>query len=302
MRFLKMGDIVDVIAPSGYGYADYLREIREYIENLGLKANIPDNILSKDDIFYANNNSIRTKLFIDAVTNDRSSAIWAIRGGEGASEIIRLLNDEPSLPVTLPEKLLIGYSDISVLHLYMHDNYGWATVQGSMLGEIVTKSRDPQSVCELESLIFGHSKELQYDKLSLISDSAQRVDKVSGEITGGNLTIVEMSIGTSWEIDACDKILFLEDIGGHAYMIERSLTHLIEAGVLDEVKAVLFGDIIEVSDQELVPQVMQRFAKKINVPVFHIEGIGHGYTNHPLPFNVGIATLCAESLMLFIST
>lgn len=106
-------------------------------------------------------------------------------------------------------------------------------------------------------------------------------------------TLVENSIGTVWQINAKGKILFLEDIRVYPYAMERSLDHLKQAHILDEVQAVIFGNFTNSGNDDLVEIVKERFTKSVNFPVFTIQGIGHGYTNDPLPLNT-LATISIQ--------
>ncbi len=122
-------------------------------------------------------------------------------------------------------------------------------------------------------------------QLPVLFTLAMQQSPLGSSIVGGNMTLVENSIGTVWQINTKGKILFLEDTRVYPYAIERSLDHLKQAHILDKVQAVIFGDFINSGNDDLVEIVKTRFAKSVNVPVFTIQGIGHGPINDPLPLN-----------------
>ena len=98
---------------------------------------------------------------------------------------------------------------------------------------------------------------------------------------GGNLTIVQSSIGTDWQIRCENKVLFLEDISEKGYEIDRQLHHLDQAGIFDQVKAIIFGTF-EKGDEH-VQYAINNFAHyKNNIPIFRSQKIGHGRYNTPI--------------------
>ena len=112
---------------------------------------------------------------------------------------------------------------------------------------------------------------------------------LSGKLIGGNLCILQCGIGTNWQLDPSDKILFFEDIDERGYRVDRMLMHLQQANILEKAKAIIFGDFVggkEPNGTSLILPVLQRFADSIDLPVFSLPGCGHGPENFPLPFNV----------------
>lgn len=121
------GDIVKVIAPGSKGTVAGLPKIEAYIELLQLEANISENIYSSADLFYSNTDAFRADDFISALLDDNIKIIWCVRGGGGSIRLIPYL--EENLPAKLNHKIFVGYSDITVLHLYLQKKYGWQTIQ-----------------------------------------------------------------------------------------------------------------------------------------------------------------------------
>ena len=116
---------------------------------------------------------------------------------------------------------------------------------------------------------------------------AQNSIELEGIITGGNLSVIQTSLATNWQINANNKILFLEEINERGYRIDRMLQHLSQANIFQKVKAVLFGDFIggtEPAGNSLIEPVLKRFAEVNNFPIFRCENIGHGKINRALPF------------------
>ncbi|XP_021954514.1 putative carboxypeptidase RC0549 [Folsomia candida] len=284
---LAEGDLVRIVASAGKGSAANLPVIKAYVESLGLVADISPDIYNPDEPFYSNTDDFRAADLISALTNDECKAIWCIRGGSGCIRLIKYL--ESQLPPTPPSpKVLIGYSDITVLHMYLHYKYNWPTMHGPMLESIANGFYDPagESVVALRSLLFNLTT-LICEPVMTRLDTRGPLSPVNTQVVGGNLTLVETSIGTSWEVNATGKFLFLEDTGEAAYSIERSLDHMKQAGVFDSAAAVVFGDFTDPDSESLMTLVLQRFAgdETVTCPVFRLTGIGHGRVNFPLPLN-----------------
>ncbi|MDG7053318.1 MAG: LD-carboxypeptidase [Wolbachia endosymbiont of Alcedoecus sp.] len=289
-------DQVDIIAPSSKGEESDLTTIKGYVEALGFYPNVSEKIYSNDNPFYSNYDEFRASDLISALTDD-SKIIWCIRGGTGASRLIlyleKLPNDKKER-IAQNKKVLIGYSDITALHIYLQAKYDWQTLHGTMLEMIVNNSVSESSVEKLKELILNKRSSIRFDNLKIINNGIKlKNGRLESKIVGGNMTLIEDSIGTAWQVNAKGKILFLEDIRVYPYAMERSLDHLKQAHIFDGVQAVIFGNFTNSGNDNLIEIVKERFAKSVNFPVFTIQGIGHGYTNDPLPLNTN-TTICIQ--------
>jgi muramoyltetrapeptide carboxypeptidase len=283
---ISPGDKVAVIAPAGKGSQTNLELIKTYVESLELVPVISTNIYDPDTPFYSNSDEFRASDLIAALKDEEIKLIWCIRGGTGCIRLISFLNAE--LPETgLPQKLLVGFSDITVLHLYLEEKYDWQTIHGPMLESIVNGSYDPEGepVLSLLDLFFERIQTTTLPTLTRLDENGDLDFGIQGKIIGGNLTLVEASIGTAWEVQPAGKVLFLEETGEAAYRLERSLDHIKQTTILDSILSIIFGDFTPSDDPGLVDLVLSRFAKSVSFPVFRLTGIGHGSVNHPLPLN-----------------
>jgi muramoyltetrapeptide carboxypeptidase len=295
---LVPGDVVRIVAPAGKGENANLSRVKAYVESLGLVALMKDDIYDPDAPFYSNTDEYRAQDLLEALLDDECKAIWCIRGGSGCIRLIKRLEaDLPVFPAPT-QKILIGYSDITVLHLYLQKKYGWPTMHGAMLESIVNGFYDPEgeSVTSLRNLLFDVTPSICEPTLRRL-DNGESFVPIDAVVTGGNLTLAETSIGTLWGIEkSSGKIMFLEDTGEAAYSVERSLDHMKQAGVFDGVLALVFGDFTSPDNEALMTLALQRFAddrENVNFPVFRLQGIGHGPVNFPLPLNTR-ATITVE--------
>ncbi|XP_060841414.1 putative carboxypeptidase RC0549 [Rhopalosiphum padi] len=279
-----------VIAPSSMGKPSDFEAFRRFLRDAGMTAHVDDSIYRAGaDPFYANTDRFRADDLVDALTDD-STVVWCARGGKGASRLIPYLEALPAdrkQKIRDARKTLVGYSDATALHVYLHTVYGWRTVHGPMLEMIADRTVDGRSVDALVALVTGRSDRVRYELRPVIAVGHPDGLSLRASVTGGNMTLVENSLGTAFGFRGDGKIVFLEDRHVRPYSLERSLDHMKLAGVFQGAVAVVFGSFsgIPSDEQPLTALVFQRFAATVPFPVFRVDGIGHGFVNNPLPLN-----------------
>lgn len=281
--------IVHLIAPAS-GCAP---EIIDQLKNIPhFKVDVPENLMEKNIIFHANsdvNRFLQLKKALDDPSNN--TIIWALRGGYGSA---RLMEDLNQCPKPKTEKWFIGSSDVTALHLFLSQKWGWHTIHGAGLSNILNPKQDPQNFERIATIVSKAQKTLTLGPLIPLNERARLTKTISGRITGGNLTMLQTSIGTPWQVQTAGKILFLEETGEKGYKIDRTLNHLKQAGLLKNVCAIVLGQFIapdtlnptESSDIEKGIEVaLERFAEDTQIPVFKNEQFGHGLANYPIVYN-----------------
>lgn len=271
---------VNIIAPASGNVSNAtIQSMLKKLKSLGFVVNLPKNLL-KETLFCANTDEYRANHLIESLNDNEHKIIWALRGGYGSMRIIPKL-----LTIAKPsyEKILIGYSDITALHLFLSQNWGWYTIHG-VVGKEITEKFDPKNLEIIVSLLNREGYEVKIPIDSQLNKI--KFDNLNGKLSGGNLAIIQNSIGTSWELDSKDKIIFLEDVNEEGYKVDRMLEHLKQSGVLKGARAVIFGDFGEKENaNSSVKDALMRFANNINIPVFKTKYFGHGYHNYPLVYN-----------------
>ena len=256
----------------------------EKLKNLAaLSVSIPDNLVTNDIPLHANTDEERLRYLKEALFNpSKNTIVWALRGGYGSARLIEELN---KLAKPKTEKLFIGYSDITALHLFLAQKWNWKPIHGASFIELLDPEKDPDNFHKLSAIISGQTSRLQMDNLKPLNNQAKALKKVKGSLTGGNLTIIQSGIGTKWQMKAAGKIVFFEDINEPGYKMDRVLNQLNQSGLLQGVKGIIFGDFTSPEDDDLVDLALERFATKTNIPVFKTEQFGHGKMNYPLVYN-----------------
>ncbi len=273
---LKPGDAVEVIAPASRCTTDVLDELKKLLLSWQLNCTISPELFG-DDLLCANTDEMRFKSLQNALANPETKAIICARGGYGSMRLIPELTKlkPPSTP-----KWLVGMSDITALHLFMAQHWNWITLHGSLNTHI----HSAESVSLTKSLLFG-----ERDRIELVGTPlnrfAEQNTRIEANLTGGNLCLVQTSVGTNWQLNGKNKIIFLEEVGERGYRIDRMLAHLHQASICQDAKAIIFGDFLEGNEPDgssLVLPVLKRFAAHCPIPVVQIAGIGHGHVNSPL--------------------
>ena len=300
---LCKGDIIEIIAPAGAvprkQQSQSLIRAAEFITELGFIPSLDSNIFSdNNDPFSANSLEYRANSLIKAVKNNKVRAIWCMRGGYGSAQLIPSL--ESYIPAQDP-KLILGFSDITAIHLFVQKCWQWPSLHSKVLYQFLNK--DDQDVTEnnrLRELLLGEIENLEYN-LTPLNELALLGKIVSGEVIGGNMSIIQCSIGTNWEIASKNKILFFEDTNERGYRLDRIFCHFEQAGIFRNVKAVVIGDISPANEpggKDLTKIAVDRFIFRMNIPVYRIFGVGHEKINNPLPF--GIRTIIQNNKINFV--
>ncbi|WP_347938723.1 LD-carboxypeptidase [Rickettsia oklahomensis] len=247
----------------------------------GLNLQISSKCFAKSKLpFLASSDEIRFNCLQDALFDDSNYIVWSLRGGYGSARLIPYLQ---KLSKPLKEKFFIGYSDITVLHLFLSQEWGWKTIHGSNIADLLKPDKDQSNFTKLAEILKGKVKQVTINNLVPLNDIAKSSDLVNGKLTGGNLTMLQTSIGTNWQINTKGKILFLEDVNIVAFRLDRALVHLKQVGLLEGVKAIIFGSFDQ--DSEGTMLVLSNFADSLNIPVFKTNRFGHAKINDPIIYN-----------------
>lgn len=279
-NILKKGEVISIIAPaSGFVEVKTIQSMKQKFNALGYKLNIPNDLL-KETLFCANTDSYRAEHLLYSLTHKSSNIIWALRGGYGCARILHSLS---KIEKPAHVKTLIGFSDITALHLYISQKWGWQTIHGAVAKQM-TEAVDPDNFKLLFNLLTTDNYEIKMP----IEKQLNKVkyNSITGKLTGGNLAIVQTSIGTDWELEGKDKIIFLEEVNEEGYRVDRMLEHLKQSGILKGAKAIIFGEFLDKANQDFkIMDALNRFAASVDIPVFKTKYFGHGYHNYPLIYN-----------------
>jgi muramoyltetrapeptide carboxypeptidase len=276
---LKSGDTISILAPSGVlnNFDNKITKAINIFKSWGLNVVLGNHIYDKNGHF-AGTDKNREKDFQKALDNKNIKAIWCARGGYGAVRIIDKLNFDNYLK---NPKWIIGFSDITVIHNKLNF-LNSESIHAMMITGFEDIGQNNDSLSKLKNVLFGDS--LSY---SIASNKNNKAGKSEGIIVGGNLTLIQSTIGSKTELKMKDKILFIEEIGEYAYHIDRMLYSLKRAGYFENCKGLIVGQISDVkknntdfgrSINELILDVLDEY----NFPILFDFPAGHEKTNFPI--------------------
>ena len=234
--YLKTGDTVAIVAPSGIlkNRTDEVQQAQALLKRWGLHSVVGKHVFSEADHF-AGTDDERCEDLQNALDNPKISAIWCARGGYGT---VRILDKLDYSKFKQNPKWLIGYSDITALHNQIH-NEGVESLHAIMCVSLPKdESEIEASISTLKNTLFGNP--LSY---TLKGSNYNKTGTTSGQLVGGNLTMLQTMLGSKTSIDTFGKILFIEEIGEYKYHIDRMLQSLKRAGYFDNCKGVIVGDM-----------------------------------------------------------
>lgn len=274
-RSLRKGDKIAIIAPAGRLPINGLDEAVKVLTSWGLKVILAKHVYDTDN-YFAGTDAARLKDLQQAFDNPSIMAVLCARGGYGVTRILEKIELEA---IKKSPKWVIGFSDITALHLKL-ENQGIASIHGPM-GTSFTNENNHSAINSLKGLLFeGVSK-------VVINESGVRTGSVTAAITGGNLSLIIDSLGTTEEIDTRNKILFVEEIGEKTYKIDRMFQQLLRAGKLDKLAGLVIGHFSEIDEGdtpfgESWQEVIKKIAEPYSYPLAFGFSIGHERENMPL--------------------
>ncbi|RNI30279.1 LD-carboxypeptidase [Rufibacter immobilis] len=279
---LKPGDTVGLICPAGAAFSKETVQItKESLEALGLKVKLGKHVFDRFG-YLAGTDQARAE-DVNAMFADKSvQGILAIHGGWGCARLLPLLDYKT---IQKNPKPLIGYSDITALLLAIHAKTGLVTFHGPVGSATWNKfSVDSfrQVLFECAPVLYQNPKEVG-DNLTVTKDRITTLTPgtARGKLVGGNLTVLSALMGSDYLPNFKDCILFLEDVNEAVYRIDRMLTQLKLAGVLDQVKGVVFGKCSECEPGKggygslTLEEVLEQHLQPLKVPVYSGAMIGH---------------------------
>ncbi|MGH7829304.1 MAG: S66 peptidase family protein [Candidatus Binatia bacterium] len=281
-RALNKGDTIGVVAPAGALRDDQLKAGVDALLQAGFKVELSDGIGERKG-YLAGDKEKRAKSLEGFFLREDIRAIFCARGGFGSVQLLPLVDPET---IRLHPKPFVGYSDVTVLLNWLLQKCGMVAFHGPMVAMEMAQGLRGRTADFFWSTLMGEKRRWQ-----VTAGRTVRPGTAQAAMVGGCLSAVVTTLGTPYEIETRNKILFLEDIGEKPYRIERMLTHLEMAGKLRGIAGLVFGNFTncEGDDERGFSEIVGDFFHSAPYPVVAGFPSGHGEENLLLPFGCQMA-------------
>ncbi|MGM8215749.1 S66 peptidase family protein [Bacillaceae bacterium W0354] len=279
---LQPGDTIGVIAPASPPNLQNLKKAIPFFEKMNLKVKVAPHVEHVHG-YLAGKDHERLEDLQAMFEDETIKAIICAGGGYGTGRIAPYINYEL---IQKNPKIFWGYSDITYLHTAIRQQTGLVTFHGPMLASDIGKD-DFHPISKLSFQQLFEPIELTYNEnispLHVLCEG-----EAEGEIVGGNLSLIVNTLGSSYEIDTKNKLLFIEDIDEPPYRIDSFLCQLKNAGKLDDAKGIIVGDFNNAVPKKDRPsstldEVLVDYFGTINKPVMSGFKIGHCQPHFAIP-------------------
>ena len=236
-KALQQGDRVAIIAPASPTDKTLIDKCVRSLKDLGLEVIVGTSCLSEHG-FLSGTDDIRANDVNRMFADKNIKGIFAIRGGYGCARLLDLIDFKM---IKKNPKIFVGYSDITALHIAINQKSKLITYHGPMVSTELIKGLDEYSDDYYKRFLFSREEINEIFNpvgcnLEVINDGI-----ATGQLVGGNLSLVCSSLGTKYEINTKNKILFLEEVEETPYKIDRMLLQLKQSGKLKDASGIILG-------------------------------------------------------------
>jgi len=274
--FLKKGDKIGIVAPARKIYMNEIEASIKVFERWGLEVELGKNLFAKNRQF-AGTDEQRAEDLQYMMDNSDIKAIICARGGYGTVKTLKLLDFTDFLE---KPKWIIGYSDITALHAHVNQNVGVKSIHGTMPFNFPKDLSENESVKSLRKVLFGvqNMYEVQAHEFN-------KTGRASGELIGGNLSVLFSIAGTKYDIETSGKILVLEDLDEYLYHIDRMMMNMKYGGKLENLKGLIVGGMTDMNDNQIpfgktAFEIIRDAVAEYDYPVCFDFPLGHIENNY----------------------
>jgi muramoyltetrapeptide carboxypeptidase len=239
-ELLQKGDRIRIVAPAGKVSKEKVLPGIELLQDVGYEVLIGKHVFDRHFQF-AGTDQQRVADFQEAINDPQTKAIVCARGGYGSVRIIEKL-DFSSFQKN--PKWLVGFSDITVFHSVLN-KLGLASIHGAMPAFFLENKKPTKSFHSLMEVLTSGNCEVKFESHTLNCKG-----NCSGELVGGNLSLLYSIQGTPWQLETQGKILLIEDLSEYLYHLDRMMQNLKLSGQLSGLAGLVVGGFTEMLDNE----------------------------------------------------
>jgi muramoyltetrapeptide carboxypeptidase len=283
-RRLQIGDTIALINPAAFSYEKEVQQFFRVADNLGLKVKLGEHFYDRYG-YLAGKDAERAADVNAAFADDSVRAIFTGMGGWGCNRILPLLDYNT---IRNNPKIIMGFSDITALLLAIHAKANMLAFHG------------PLAVSSWSPFTLDYVKKVLFDGESVTMQNTQTVKietigrgKARGKLLGGNLSVIAAMMGSDYLPNWENSILFVEEVGEEVYRIDRMLTQLKLAGILDKISGFIFGqctkcDAEKPQESLTLAQVLSDHIRPLRIPAWYGSMVGHIRDKFTLPIGLPV--------------
>ena len=285
---LQKGDTIGIVASSYAPRPRWLARGLRALERAGYGV-IVDPELSTVRRYMRAEDERRAARFTEMWVDPRVDAVIGGTGGYGAVRMLPYL--DPAIFSAHP-KAFVGYSDITVLHIWLERLAGLRAFHGPTVDDLIPSARDVTT----SSLLAALTTPRPTTRMGRDTARSVRPGRATGRLVGGNLALVQQTIGTPYEIDTTDAILFLEEVRDPMSFVDERLVQLRATGLLAKVRGIVFGHLsLDRSEEDDFEDFVLDLIGDLGVPVLMDFPAGHDSPNLTLPLGTEVELVVEET-------
>lgn len=284
--YLKPNSTIAIAATARHIDKDLINHAKQIFESWGLNV-VLSNYLFEHENAFAGSDEKRALGLQQLLDNPLVDAIVLARGGYGT---VRIIDKIDFTNFRKKPKLIAGFSDVTVLHSHINQNFGIQTLHSCMPITMQGIYFNEQTNQSFKNALFGNALNYQFEQHPF-----NNCKNIEGELVGGNLSVLFSLLGSTSDLNLDGKILFIEDIGEYYYHIDRIMQGLDRAGKFKKLKGLLVGGMSNMNENtepfafnKNCYQIINEVVVKYNFPVFYGFPAGHENLN----LCVKLATNC----------
>lgn len=282
--YLQVGATIGITSPASFITLKEIQPAVHLMQSWGYHVKI-GNTIGKKDFTLGGSDKERLSDLQEMMDDPKVDAIMCARGGYGLVRIIDRLNFKK---FKRNPKWLIGFSDITLLHIHLNSRYGIASIHSKMCNSFPTTWETAMPV-QIETIL-SIRQALCGDPVKYKAPHCpnNRAGRVEGILVGGNLSLIETAAGTASDLKTEGRILFLEDTNEPLYSLDRMLWNLKRSGKLNKLKGLIIGGFKlkqDASGDEFgksLQEIVLEKVKEFDYPVCFDFPIGHQVNNFAL--------------------
>ena len=293
---LREGDCIGLAAPASSFKEEELHGGMKVLQALGFRVHYTPRVFEQYR-YLAGSDAARAAELQALFADPTIQAIFCCRGGYGSQRLIPYLD---TAMIKANPKIFVGYSDLTSLLLYLYSQCQLVTLHGPVVvGDLPALA--PGVLRQLKGLLTGDTVAMQPPAECLTGLTVLRHGTAEGRLLGGCLSLLVCAVGTPFQPQTRDTILFFEDRGERLYAIDRMFTYLKLAGIFHGVRGLVFGRMERVeADRHLsygVEDVILDVLDDLGVPILYGFPAGHCPQSLTLPFGVRVALHGAQLVL-----